>query len=200
MSYNDDTRINKSYAEFEKKNYDNIFGIFKSEDNVNRLLDELSRLGLQDNVSVLMSDETRSYYHNRMGLSNAPGPSLQEGFEQRSKLPEGSATGGLLGGLLGIVIGSLTLVGNVLAPGVGLLVAGPLVGALTGGAVGVAAGGLLGALVGIGIPEIEAKVYDESLKQQGNILVGVHVPKNRNIRKNIQDLFERYGSVSVKAV
>jgi hypothetical protein len=167
MSPADEIRFKKSYDDFEKKNYDNIFGIFKSEESVNKLLEELSRLGLSENVSVLMSDETRSYYHNRLGLEGTPDTfrtgTIREGFEQKSKLPEGSATGGLIGGLLGLVIGSLTLVGNVLAPGVGLLVAGPLVGALTGGAVGVSAGGLLGALIGIGIPEIEAKVYDESL-------------------------------------
>ena len=45
--------------------------------------------------------------------------------------------------------------------------------ALSGAAVGATAGGVVGGLIGLGIPEIEAKIYEEKLKS-GNYLVSVH--------------------------
>ena len=46
--------------------------------------------------------------------------------------------------------------------------------ALSGAAVIGAAGGLTGALIGMGIPEYEAKQYESKLRQ-GNVLLSVHV-------------------------
>jgi outer membrane lipoprotein SlyB len=46
--------------------------------------------------------------------------------------------------------------------------------ALSGAAAGAAVGGITGALVGLGIPEIEAKRYEGKIKG-GNILIAVHV-------------------------
>jgi hypothetical protein len=140
-----------------------------------------------------MSEQTRGYYGESFG-----GRAGTEGFEHTSKLPEGTATGGLTGGILGAIIGGLTLVGSVILPGSGLLVAGPLVGALTGGAIGTAAGGLVGALVGAGIPETEAKFYQESLQKQGNVLVVAHVP--HDMVDEVRSLFKRCGAESVKVV
>jgi uncharacterized membrane protein len=45
--------------------------------------------------------------------------------------------------------------------------------ALAGAAGGAAAGGLTGALIGMGIPEYEAKRYEGKVKD-GNILLSVH--------------------------
>ena len=44
---------------------------------------------------------------------------------------------------------------------------------LSGIAAGAAVGGLTGALVGMGVPELEAKMYEGQLKE-GNILMSVH--------------------------
>ncbi len=46
--------------------------------------------------------------------------------------------------------------------------------ALAGAGVGAAAGGVAGALIGIGIPEYEAKRYETYVKD-GGILLSVHV-------------------------
>ena len=46
--------------------------------------------------------------------------------------------------------------------------------ALGGAALGATAGGIVGGLIGLGIPEIEAKRYEEKLKK-GNYLISVHV-------------------------
>jgi hypothetical protein len=58
-------------------------------------------------------------------------------------------------------------------PGAGaFLAAGPILAALSAAAAGAAVGGLAGALVGLGIPEIEAKVYERKLCE-GSFLISV---------------------------
>jgi uncharacterized membrane protein len=72
----------------------------------------------------------------------------------------------------------LASMGTLAIPGLGpLIAAGPIVAALGGTAAGATAGGLVGALVGLGIPESEAKVYEERLKE-GGYLVAVQVENN----------------------
>ncbi len=158
-----------------------VCGIFHSDRDVEKLLSRLEDRGFGDtDVSMMMSDKTRERY-----------PELSKS----SKLPEGAATGALTGGLLGGLIGGLTMAGSVLIPGAGLLVAGPIVGALTGGAVGTSTGGLIGALIGAGIPEHEAKHYEESLKNEGNILVVAHVDKEEV--QEVRDLFRSNGADNI---
>lgn len=178
---------------YQDRNLEAISGIFNNQADLQQVLNELELRGLGQDVSVLMSEQTRGYYGDYFNSISST-----EGFEHNSKLPEGTATGGLAGGIIGAIIGGLTLVGSVLIPGAGLLVAGPLVGALTGGAIGTAAGGLIGALVGAGIPETEAKFYEESLKNQGTVLVVAHVPKDT--AKEVKELFKRCGAESVRTV
>jgi len=76
-----------------------------------------------------------------------------------------------LGGALGWLAG----VGALAIPGLGpLIAAGPILATLSGAAVGGTVGGLTGALIGMGIPEYEAKQYESKLRH-GNILMAVHV-------------------------
>jgi uncharacterized protein YcfJ len=77
-----------------------------------------------------------------------------------------ATTGGAIGALLG---GLVAVAGITLTGGVGLLVAGSLLGGAAGGAV---AGGFVGAMMSRGFePEI-ASFYDQAV-QKGKILVGV---------------------------
>src|SRR4029079_13207366 len=84
----------------------------------------------------------------------------------------GAATGAVAGaGLaalwsLGISFGVIPVIGPILA-------AGPIAAAILSAAGGAAAGGLLGALVGMGIPEEDAKYYEGEI-HAGNTLVTVH--------------------------
>jgi hypothetical protein len=66
------------------------------------------------------------------------------------------------------------------------IAAGPIMAALSGGAIGAGVGGLTGALVGLGIPEYEAKRYEGKVKE-GGILISVHSESNdeTNRAKNI---------------
>lgn len=166
----------------KRNNYEQVSGIMSNERDIRTLLDTLHDRDLgEDDVSVLMSERTRDRYFSA---------------QEATKAPEGASIGGLSGGLLGAIIGGLTVAGSLLVPGAGLLVAGPLVGALAGGAIGTATGGLIGALVGAGIPEHEAKFYEDALKKEGNILVVAHVPKEE--ASEVKAIFERYGAHKVK--
>ena len=53
------------------------------------------------------------------------------------------------------------------------IVAGPIFAALAGGGAGAVTGGAVGGLVGLGIPESNAKAYEEALKK-GGVVFGVH--------------------------
>jgi hypothetical protein len=64
--------------------------------------------------------------------------------------------------------------------------------ALAGAGVGAAAGGLTGALIGLGIPEYEAKLYEGKIKE-GNILIAVH-SENSDETTRAKDIFERAGA------
>ena len=168
---------------FEKRNdYEQISGLFTSYQDFANLIEALNQRGYrEEDLSVLMSESTHRQYF-------AP--------QENTKAPEGAAVGSLSGGVLGAIIGGLTLVGNIILPGSGLLVAGPLVGALTAGAIGAAAGGLIGSLVGAGIPEHEAKFFENALQKEGRILVVAHVPKDHS--KEVKAVFERHNAEHLK--
>jgi hypothetical protein len=97
------------------------------------------------------------------------------GHENSTKAPEGTAAGAGTGALLGGALGWLAGIGALAIPGVGpLIAAGPILATLSGAALGGTMGGMTGALIGLGIPEYEAKQY-ESKVRGGNILLCVHV-------------------------
>lgn len=100
----------------------------------------------------------------------------------------GALTGGALGGTLG-VIASL---GALAIPGIGpLLAAGPIAAGLAGATVGAGVGGLAGGFIGLGIPEKEAKYYDERV-HEGDVLVLVDA--DEAMRSQIYEIFRRNGA------
>ena len=93
-------------------------------------------------------------------------------IEQGTKAAEGAGLGSAIGGAVGALAAGLTVAAGLILPGLGALVAGPLIAALAGAGVGGAAGGLIGGLVGAGFTETEAKLIEDELKD-GNIVIGV---------------------------
>lgn len=88
---------------------------------------------------------------------------------------EGAATGAVTGGALGGLTGLLVGLGALTIPGVGPLLLGGAVATalattLSGGAIGAAAGTLIGALLGLGVPEDQAKIYSDRISR-GEYLV-----------------------------
>jgi hypothetical protein len=141
-----------------------VTGLFKSRSSAERAVEELVVHGWsRDDISVLMSDATQG---REFGLAMA------------TKAPEGAATGGTIGGVLGAIAAGLVATGVLAVPGLALMAAGPIVATLAGLGAGAAAGGVTGALIGLGIPEHEARFFNEQI-EHGGILVGVYTHDDR---------------------
>src|SRR5207244_7702042 len=116
--------------------------------------------------------------------------------QQQRKAPEGAAAGASTGGVLGGGLGWLVGIGALAIPGVGpFIAAGPIMAALAGAAVGAAAGGLTGALIGLGIPEYEAKQYEGKILK-GNMLISVHTEDGDEVDR-AKEIFKREGAQDI---
>ena len=104
----------------------------------------------------------------------------------------GASTGAIIGGALGWLAG----IGALAIPGIGpFIAAGPIVAALSGiGAVGTV-GGLAGALIGVGIPEYEAKRYEGRIRS-GGILLSVHCDASDWV-KRAKEVLEHTGASDI---
>ena len=147
-----------------------LTALFRNREGAEQAYRSLRDRGYTDkDINVLMSDATRDK-HYMNGVETELG----------NKALEGAGTGGAIGGLLGAVIGGIAAIGtNVLLPGLGLVVAGPIAAALLGAGAGGATGGLVGALIGWGIPEDRAKMYEEGVRSGGTVL-GVRPRSNED--------------------
>ncbi len=118
--------------------------------------------------------------------------------EKHTKAPEGAVTGAVTGGVLGGALGWIAGIGALAIPGVGpFIAAGPIMAALSGAAIGAAGGGITGALIGLGIPEMEAKRYEGKIKA-GNILISVHTDNSEEIAR-AKNIFTKAGAEDVCA-
>jgi hypothetical protein len=137
-----------------------VFGIYADQITAEDSLETLKDAGFRTtDISVLFPDNqgTKDFAH-----------------EKHTKAPEGAVTGGGSGAVIGGALGWLAGIGALAIPGAGAFVAaGPLMGMLGGIGVGSAIGGLAGALIGLGIPEYEAKRYEGRITR-GSILLSVH--------------------------
>lgn len=138
---------------------------FADRDSAERAYGSLTNRGYrQDDINLMMSDDTRKKYFSDSDADTELG----------SKAMEGAGMGGAIGTTAGAILGALAAIGtSVLIPGLGLVIAGPLAGALAGAGAGAATGGLIGALIGSGIPEDRAKEYENDVKN-GRIVMGVN--------------------------
>ncbi|MBC8044344.1 MAG: hypothetical protein IAF08_12975 [Rhizobacter sp.] len=144
-------------------------GMFRDRDSAEKSYKSLSERGYgKDDINVMMSDDARKKHFGDHDSNDT---------ELGNKAAEGTGVGSAVGGTLGAIIGAVAAIGtNVILPGLGLVVAGPIAAALVGAGAGGATGGLIGGLVGSGIPEDRAKLYESGLKE-GGIVMGVN-PRN----------------------
>jgi hypothetical protein len=137
-----------------------VFGIYADQLTAEDAVETLKDAGFRNtDISVLFPENqgTKDFAH-----------------EKHTKAPEGAVTGGSSGAVIGGALGWLAGIGALAIPGLGpFIAAGPLLGMLGGIGVGTAIGGLTGALIGLGIPEYEAKRYEGRIKR-GSILLSVH--------------------------
>lgn len=159
-----------------------ISAVFENTEDVESVVKELRNQGFSENeIGVMMTDKRRDKLMQDVG---------------GTKLPEGVATGATLGGVLGAVVAGLAAIGSITIPGVGLLASGPLVAALAGGGAGAAVGGLTGGLVGWGIPEHEAHLYERYIKQ-GKVLISVNT--NEAKANTVRSIFNAHHAHDIAA-
>ncbi len=160
-----------------------VTGLFKTRAAAEAAVDAVIKRGYtRDDISVLMSDATQ---HKEFAI------------ESGSRAGDGAALGGAVGGVAGATLAAILAVGTSLAlPGVGLIIAGPIVAALAGAGAGAATGGLIGALVGAGIPEHRAKVYDAGIRS-GGILIGIEAKSDDDANK-LEELLSDLGAENVR--
>src|SRR5712675_2601927 len=150
-----------------------------TEDQAEAIVERLKSAGFSDNdISVLFPDKgsTRDCAHKK-----------------ETQMPEGATVGASTGAVVGGTIGLLAGIGALARPGLGpFIAAGPIMAALSGGAIGAGVGGLTGALVGLGIPEYEAKRYEGKVKE-GSILISVHSESNDETSR-AKNIFKEEGA------
>jgi Protein of unknown function (DUF2934) len=155
-----------------------------TESQADAIVGKLRSAGFSENdISVLFPDKgsTRDFAHKK-----------------ETKMPEGATVGASAGGAIGGTIGLLAGIGALAIPGLGpFIAAGPIIAALSGGAIGAGVGGLTGALIGLGIPEYEAKRYEGKLKE-GGILISVHSENNAET-STAKTIFEEEGAYDISS-
>lgn len=160
-----------------------VTGLFKSKISAESAVDAIMKRGFtRDDISVLMSDATRS---------------KEFALQTRTHAADGLGIGSAVGGAVGAVLAAIAAVGTTLfLPGINLVIAGPIAAALAGAGAGGATGGLIGALIGAGIPEYRAKVYEAGLKG-GGILIGVEARTDEEVDR-LEDLLSELGGEHVR--
>lgn len=145
-----------------------LTGMFRDRDAAERAYNTLASRGYSnDDVDLIMTDETRKAHFGEDNVETELG----------TKAMEGAGKGSAIGGTVGAIVGAVAAIGtSLLIPGLGLVVAGPIVAALAGAGAGGLTGGIIGALIGHGIPEERARLYEQGLKD-GHIVMGIK-PRN----------------------
>jgi hypothetical protein len=161
-----------------------VFGIYSSYGQVESGVDALRAAGFRNtDISVLFPENvgSKDFAHKK-----------------GTKAPEGATTGASTGALIGGGLGWLAGIGALAIPGLGpFIAAGPIMAALAGAGVGGAVGGIAGALIGMGIPEYEAKRYEGRVKE-GGILLSVH-SDNSDWTKRAKEILERTGAQDISS-
>src|SRR5271154_879434 len=161
-----------------------VFGIYSTLSGADHATDTLVRSGFSaSDISALLPENLGS---------------KEIGTEKASKAPEGATTGATSGAVLGGALGLLAGIGALAIPGVGpLIAAGPIMAPLAGMGVGGTVGGFTGALIGLGIPEYEAKRY-EGRMQKGGILLSVHCDTSDEI-KRAKEIMKNTGAEDISS-
>jgi len=162
-----------------------------------------TRTAVENAVDTLKSDGFRNTDISVLFLQNAGTKDFAH--EKNTKDPESAPAAAVTGAVVGGTLGWLGITALAI-PGLGpFIAAGPMLAALAGALVGTVAGeaageaisGITGALIGMGIPEHEAKRY-EGLISDGGILLSVHCHNSERTKK-AKELLESTGAEAVSS-
>jgi len=158
-----------------------LSGMFSDRESAERSYQNLRDKGYTDeDINLIMSDDTRKKHFQEEVVET----------EMGSKAMDGAGKGSAIGGTIGAVAGVIAALGtSVLIPGLGILIAGPILAGLAGAGAGGITGGLIGALIGSGIPEEKAKVYESGVND-GKILMNVK-PRNEEDGKYFEEEWKK---------
>lgn len=150
-----------------------VSGLFKDRASADAAYQStLDRGYSHDMITTIMTEDSRKRHY----------PDGDVGANEGNKALEGSGVGGAIGSITGGLIGAIAAIGtNLLLPGLGLVIAGPIAAGLAGAGAGGLTGGLIGALVGWGIPEDHAKEYETAVTE-GGIILGVEANSEADAR------------------
>jgi hypothetical protein len=146
-----------------------VYGIYTNREHAEEAVEGLRTAGIRaEDISVLLPDN--------VGTKDI-------GYEKHTKAPEGATAGAATVGVVGGALGWLAGIGALAIPGVGpFIAAGPIMAAIAGFGAGSVLGGLAGALVGLGIPEYEAKRYEGRIRS-GGALISIHCSDNVSVSR-----------------
>jgi len=134
-----------------------IIGLFNTQVMANSALRDLRANGFaEDNLGLVVKDLEHG------GVLSTP---EADAALRPDRVTEDAVTGGILGGAIGAF---LAVSGALVIPGIGPFIAGGVLVTLLGGG----AGWLVGGLAGLGIPEEDARYYQEQV-ESGRALVTV---------------------------
>ena len=164
--------------------------MFRNHTDADNAYQELLNRGYsRDNVSVLMSEDTRNQYSTSTENSNLA-------VAAGNNAGEGTGIGAAVGGTVGAIVAAVAAIGtSILLPGLGLIVAGPLAAALAGAGAGGATGGIIGALIGAGIPKETVENYEAGLKE-GGVVLGFR-PNNSTEAEEVKKVWQSYNAENI---
>jgi uncharacterized protein (TIGR02271 family) len=153
-----------------------VVGVFTNRKSATEAVEALRAAGFKDSQIGFASRDRRKNVE-----------------EHETYAEEGAVTGVLVGGGIGALVG-LGIVSGLI-PAIGPFIAGGAIAAVLANAAGGAViAGIAGALIGLGIPEEEAKFYEQELKS-GRTIVTV---KAGNRAEEARDILYRHGGYSME--
>ena len=153
-----------------------VVGVFEDQTAAQRAVQELKNAGFaEDQIGVVARYE--------------------EPPDTGSEIEEGTVVGMAAGAGIGALWALAIAVGTAI-PGVGPIITGGILTAiLTGAGGGLVIGGIVGALVGLGIPEHEARFYEQEV-HAGRTVVSVRAPGRY---EEAHDILHRHGAYDMKS-
>ncbi len=161
-------------------------GIFPARRNAELGLREIKNYGFpMENVLLIVRNAEEEQKISGVDVQNYTS----------NKADEGAATGAIAGSVLGSTSGLLIGLSSVAIPGIGAIVlagveATAIATTLAGGAIGAATGSLTGGLIGLGIPEERAKIYNERVSKGEYLIV---LDSSEAEINHVQEILSHYG-------